>query len=139
MIGSIDNQADIDIFLEEDEVAALKVRNIEGVLIKIMAPEYQGRVSLGIDQSRVCRHIGVDDSCYWGVDDFRVHVSMGPEWYQKLLERGAADSRQNMRDGSKIHIYDRSRLSTFDDFQAQSLEFYRDHHAKLIEFRDKNR
>ncbi len=137
MIGGIDQQADIDLYLEADEVERLPNGTIEGVLVETRKPKRQGTIAVSVNDSRKNENgfgIGIDDKGYWKVQDgFRVNVFMGTEWYQELRERGVVGMRQRMRDGSKIHIYDRSRLDGIDSMHVEHLEFYRDNKEKLSE------
>ena len=137
MIGGIDHEADIDLFLEAEELERLSKETIEGVLVKTRQPKRQGKISISINDARKCENgfgIGLNDKGYWGVQDgFRVEVFMGSEWYQSLRKQGRVGTRQSMRDGSKIHIYDRSRCDGTDSFRAENLEYYRDNKERLPE------
>lgn len=135
MIGGIDHKADIDLYLEADELERLAHGTLEGVLVKIGRPKRQGTVSISVDDARKNEKgcgIGIDDKGYWSVlDGFRVDVFLGSEWYHELRERGVVGIRQGMRDGSKIHVYDRSKISGIDTLGVKNLEFYRDNREKL--------
>ena len=137
MIAGIDNQVDIDLFLEAEELEKLSAKTIEGILIKVLKPKRQGTISVSVNDSRRNEQgfgIGIDDSKYWGVKDgFHVDVFVGSEEYQIIRERGRLGIRQRMLDGSKIHIYDRSRLDGIDKIGVGTLEFYRDNKDKLLE------
>ena len=138
MIGGIDSQADIDLYLEVEELERLPHTTIEGVLVKTFKLKKQGTISLSINDVRKNENgsgIGLDDKQYWGVKDgFRVDVFMGSEWYQELKERGVVGIRQGMRDGSKIKIYDRARLDSWGVMDAENLEFYRDNKEILPKY-----
>lgn len=137
MIGRIGIQADIELYLEAEELEKLQNETIEGVLVKIQKPKRQGVVSVSINDARKSENglgIGIDDSGYWGVqDNFRLQVFIGTEWYQKLRQRGAVGLRQSMMDGSTINVFDRSRLDHMDELYAEQLEFYRDNRDRLPE------
>ena len=129
MIGSIDHKADIELFLEAEEVERLKDETIEGVLVKIQKPKMQGTITLCVNSAD---GVKIDDKQYWGVKDgFHLDVFMGAELYQQLRQRGIVGVRQRMRDRSKIHIYDRTRLQGMDAIRAEHLEFYHDNKEKL--------
>ena len=137
MIAGIDSQADIELYLEPKELERLANETVEGVLVKTSRPKRQGTINISINDSRKNENgigIGIDDSRYWGVaDDFHVSVFMGSEWYRELMERGVIGTRQRMRDGSKIHIYDRSQLDGIDFSASETLEFYRDNKEELTD------
>ncbi|MBS3066904.1 hypothetical protein J4205_03685 [Candidatus Pacearchaeota archaeon] len=135
MIASIDNQADICLYLEAEELKKLENETIEGVLIKILKPKRQGAISISVNDKRKYENglgIGIDDSRYWDVkDNFHLGIFMGTEFYQELSKKGVIGLRQRMRDGSKIHIYDRSKLNGIDEIYVETFEFYRDNKDKL--------
>lgn len=135
MIGGIDHQADLDLYLEAEELARLPEATIEGVLIKTHKPKRQGIICISVDDLRKNEKgygIGLDDKKYWGVQDgFRVDVFLGTEWYQEIQERGVIGLRSRMRDGSKITIYDRSRLDSMSAIRVENLEYYRDNKERL--------
>ena len=137
MIGGIDHQADIDLYLEAEELERLPNETLEGVLIKIRKPKRQGVISISINDERKMENgfgIGLDDKQYWGVqDNFRVDVFIGSKWYQELLQRRVVGTRQKMKDGSKIYIYNRSMLDGINLRGAKHLEFYRDNKERLPE------
>ena len=56
---------------------------------------------------------------------------MGNECYEELKRRGVIGLRQRMRDGSKINVYDISKLNGLSKIGAEQLEFYRDNREKL--------
>lgn len=124
MIGSYDgNQYDISIYLEADEVNRLETETIEGVLIKENNPRRQGTISLSVDNT-----INKDEFIVNLKKDFRIDVSIGANWYQKLINNGYMGTRYDGL-GSKLDIEDKSR-STELDF-CQMLEFYRDNKERL--------
>ncbi|MDO8660750.1 MAG: hypothetical protein Q7K43_02580 [Candidatus Woesearchaeota archaeon] len=135
MIGGIDQQADIELYLEAEEVKRIQAEPITGVLVKIEKPKRQGTISVVVNDARQNEDgfgIGVDSSKYWKVkDDFHITVFVGSEWYQQLLERGVISMRQRMLNGSKIHIYDKSKLEFIHAMRAESLEEYRDNKERL--------
>lgn len=139
MIAQIDYQADIDIYLEKEEVIELstKKKRLEGVLIRIFKPKRQGTISLSINDKRKEESgfgIGIDDNKYWKLkNDFHIDVFMGSEWYSKLVNEGKVGLRQRMLDGSKIHVYDRSKLSRLDNSNAETLEMFRDRRNALLD------
>ena len=135
MIGSIDEECDISVYLKHDEVKKLKTQTLEGVLIKIRHPKLQGKVYLSVDDKKKTYQgcgIGVEDKNYWGKKEgFEVGLFMGSEFYQELEERGVVGLRQRMRDGSKVHIYDISRRDEMEKAHVEHLEHYRDNKEKL--------
>ncbi|HJW96631.1 MAG TPA: hypothetical protein VJ485_00535 [archaeon] len=138
MIGGIDGKADTFLYLDSEEMQRLPDETIEGVLVKIHKPKRQGTVYLSVDDSRKNENgpngIGVDDKGYWGVQDgFCVRFFMGTEWHRELQKKGRIGTRLRMRDGSEIHVYDRSRLDGMDAGAAEYLEFYRDNKERLPE------
>lgn len=110
MIAGINYQADIDLFLEAEEVKRLEAGTIEGVLIDRDKPKRQGTITISV---RPEKWIGVkvEGKDYWGVKEgFRVEVLLEVSYYKELRERGFLGLRHRMLDGSKINIFDRSRL-----------------------------
>lgn len=139
MIGGIGDDADIALYLNAEELRKLPDETIEGVLVKFSRPKRQGTVNISINDKRSNENgygIGINDDQYWGKqDDFHIDVFMGTEWYQCVVERGVIGLRQRMLDGSKITVYDRSRMDGVDRVTADTLEFYRDNKERLpIEF-----
>ncbi len=123
--------------MEAEEVKKLQTETITGVLVKTQKPKRQGTISVIVNDERQNEDgsgIGVDSSKYWKVkDDFHVAVFVGSGWYQQLLERGVVGMRQRMLDGSKITIYDKSKLEFVEAMRAESLEEYRDNKERLLE------
>jgi len=138
MIAGIDSQADLEVYLEPEEIEMLgRGEVINGVLIKVLKPKRQGAISISVNEERKNENgfgIGIDDSGYWRIrDGFRLEVFLSSEWYASLRGRGLIGIRQRMLDGSKIHIYDRSRLTGLDMLAPENLEFYRDNKERLCE------
>ena len=138
MIAGIDSQADLEVYLEPEEIEMLgRGEVINGVLIKVLKPKRQGAISISVNEERKNENgfgIGIDDSGYWRIrDGFRLEVFLSSEWYASLRGRGLIGIRQRMLDGSKIHIYDRSRLTGLDTLAPENLEFYRDNKERLGE------
>jgi len=135
MIASIDHQADITLYLEAEEVKKLGSQRLEGVLVKIQKPKRQGTICLSVNDARKNENgsgIGISDKGYWGVQEsFCIEVFMGTGCYKILRERGRIGLRQRMLDGSKVNIYDRSKLGGIDAMGAENLEFYRDNKERL--------
>lgn len=138
MIAGIDPQSDIDLYLEADELAILSTGTLEGVLIKTIKPKRQGKITLSVNDARKNENgfgIGLDDKRYWGVEDgFHLDLFMGSEWYKQLQEERVIGLRSRLRDGSKIHIYDRSKLDCMEATRATDLEFYRDNQERLPDY-----
>lgn len=107
MIGGIDFQADIDLYLDAEELERLLNATIEGVLIKIQEPKRQETISISINDARKNENgfgSGLDDKQYWGIQEgFRVDAFMGSEWYQELQERGSWHQTKNA--GRKQNSY----------------------------------
>ena len=135
MIAGIDSQADIDLYLDPEELRRLSDSKIEGILIKTERPKRQGTISISFNDARKNENgfgVGLDDERYWEAkDNFHIEVFIGHEFYRDLVERGRIGTRQRMLDGSKIHIYDRSRIDNVTAMSAETLEFYRDNKERL--------
>lgn len=135
MIGGIDHQADIDLYLDAGEISRLSHSRIEGVLVKSHLPKRQGTVSISVNDLRKMENgfgIGINDKKYWGIQDgFHIEVFIGSEWYRVLAAKGSVGTRQRMRDGSKIRIYDRSKLDFIESTGVKNLEHYRDNKVSL--------
>ncbi len=137
MIARIDHECDVDIYLKEFEVKDLSEKTIEGILIKNFKPKLQGKIYLSVNDSRSYENgfgIGVCDEKYFGVNDnFEIEFFMGTEFYQDVLGEGVIGMRQRMRDGSKIQIYDCSKIDQIILANVENLEFYRDNRDRLPE------
>ena len=92
-------------------------------------------ISISINEKRKYENgfgIGIYDKRYWGFEDgFHIDIFMGNECYEELKRRGVIGLRQRMRDGSKINVYDISKLNGLSKIGAEQLEFYRDNREKL--------
>lgn len=136
MISSIDYESDICVYLTNEEVNRLSKDTLEGVLIKTASPKLQGTLRISVNDARKTDNgfgIGIDDKMYWGKkQDFHLDVFVGNEYYQALKERGRIGTRQGMMDGSKISLYDISKVDGIDASVVKSLEFYRDNKEKLL-------
>ncbi|MFC1753873.1 hypothetical protein ACFL96_10880 [Thermoproteota archaeon] len=135
MIGSIDHDCDIMVYLQPDEVGRLADSTLEGVLVKWNHPKRQGKLFLSVDDKRSMENgsgIGVDDNDYWGKkDDFEVKLFMATHWYKELKGRGIVGLRQRMLDGSKVHVYDVTKIETLQASGAEHLEFYVENRDRL--------
>ena len=95
MIAGIDHEADIDIYLEKEELENLENGTILGILVKRHKPKRQGTISICVDDAKKeLNGIGVDDSEYWKVKDhFHIEIYMGSEWYSSLITNGKIGTR----------------------------------------------
>ncbi len=132
MIAAIDHLWDLDLYLEDDEYRRLKTETIEGVLIKLRHHKRSGRISISVNDARKRERgafgVGIDPSRYSGVvDNFSVEVFTGSEIYSQIPRDKYFGTRHCVRDGSKINIYLRSKLTDYlDRILLENLEFYRD-------------
>ena|SRR3989338_6477688 len=137
MIGGIDSQVDIDLYLTVQEVGRLATEVLDGVLVKIHCLKRQGLVRICVDDVRAYvkgSGIGIDDKAYWNVqDDFAIDLFMSEQLYHDLLQRGVVGTRHQMRDGSKVTVRDVSRLSGLERLGLETLEFYRDNKDRLLD------
>jgi len=145
MIAGIDERADLDIYLTAEEVTILSSGTLEGVLVKTKTPKKQGTIAISINNQRNRENgangIGLDDSKYWTnnhkylsiTEGFHLAIFLGHEWYDELKKEGKIGTRHSMRDGSKINVYDLSRLDYIDRSNAETLEFYRDNKDQLFD------
>ncbi|MBW2968031.1 hypothetical protein KY362_06105 [Candidatus Woesearchaeota archaeon] len=137
MIARIDKQADIDIYLHEFEVQELGRRTIEGTIVRSWIPKQQGTLSISVNDARQDENgsgIGIDDTVYDDVKDgFEIEVFVGSHWYQQLLEHGRVGLRHRMRDGSKVTVYNRTRLDRTEEHTVSTLEFYVENKVQLPE------
>lgn len=129
MIGEISHQADITLFLDTEDLEKLSVESIEGVLIKTQNRKRQGKISLCVEGNS--SRILLDDRNYWGRENFEIKATLSAMLYQELQNNGLISMRQDMIDGSKIHIYDLSRADSSNRLIFENLEFYRDNKYKL--------
>ena len=140
MIGSINKEIDIYVFLEQDEIKKLKINKLEGTLIKTDKPKQQGDVLVSIDEKRKNESngqgIGITEEgrSYNTVGTFELFI--GEEKYEELVEDGLIFSRYNTT-GKKIWVLDRSRPKRWenvaDELWPKKLEFYIKNRDKLPE------
>ena len=138
MIGSINKEIDIYVFLEQDEIKKLKINKLEGTLIKTDKPKQQGDVLVSIDEKRKNESngqgIGITEEgrSYNTVGTFELFI--GEEKYEELVEDGLIFSRYNTT-GKKIWVLDRSRPKRWenvaDELWPKKLEFYIKNRDKL--------
>jgi hypothetical protein len=144
MIAEIDQQADISIYLKENELDNLSNgKVIAGILIRIHKPESQGTINVQLDDNKKninrCIGIGVDDNNYWGIkNDFELNIFIGNYFFNMLRENGRTGTRQSMLDGSKIDIYNYLTLNGMEKSFVETLEFYRDNKEKYQQISKSN-
>ncbi len=135
MIGSIDDKADITIFLEPQEITDIAASTIEGVLIMAHNFRNQGKVSVTVNNASQYENgggIGIDSPGYpKNATNFRVNVFVGDEFYHLLVSNRKVGTRTRLRDGSKIDLLDISRLDSMDKIHLEDLIFYRDNKDRL--------
>jgi hypothetical protein len=136
MICSIDREADVNIYFHFPEIEKLCTRELSGTLIFWEKPKRQGTLFISCDNQKSVQNgyfgIGIDDSKYWGVkEDFILRVFLNDEWYNLLKERKATGTRHRMLNGSKITLYNRSKLREYEELAPSHLEFYRDNKSRL--------
>lgn len=135
MIGSIDDKADITIFLEPQEITAIASSTIEGVLVMTHNFRNQGTVSVTVNNARQYENgggIGIDSPGYHkNANNFKVNVFVGDEFYHLLVSNRSVGTRTRLRDGSKIDLLDTSRLDPMDRIHLEDLIFYRNNKDKL--------
>ena len=71
MIAGIDYQANIEVFLDKEEVKNLPNSVLEGVLIQTNEPKRQGRIRISINEAKKKEGgfgIGLNNKKYWGVE-----------------------------------------------------------------------
>jgi len=128
MIGQIDSQNDITVYLTSYEVMQLEDQTIEGVLIKTQKPKQQGTVLVSINDERSTERgfgIGVVDAGY-GFDSVgKFELFVARVWYEKLRTQGGVGLRYGT-DGSKVDLSDISKLDGSNKDSIERLEFYRD-------------
>lgn len=135
MIAGIDRQLDISICLKEDEIKSLSEgKKIAGILIRTENPYQQGIINTQICDDKKNLNgfgIGIDVKRYWEIKEkFELDVFIGNEYFSCLQERGRIGTRQTLRDGSKISLYN-SDINNFEvNILTSDLEFYRDNKEK---------
>ncbi len=134
MIGCIDRHRDIAVYFKDDDVKRLESEVLEGALIKIHRPKQQGKVFVSISDSRYNENgfgIGVADDG-WGANEAtgKIELFVRPELYQQLAKVGVVGLRYGQM-GSKVTLYDISRLGGLEAVAAEHLEFYRDNKEQL--------
>ena len=134
MIASIDEQLDMEIFLDRIELEKMQFEEVKGVLVRISNPKQQGLIVASINDSRGFENgfgIGLCDKKYFGIlEGFEMEIFIQKNWYEHILKNGRLELRHSLRSGSKIAIYDLSNPhrddSTHISLTTESLEFYRD-------------
>jgi hypothetical protein len=128
MIASIDSQADIFIYFNKLEIEKLSQKQIiDGCLIRSSrSSEPQvGSIETQVDETRsninYCYGIGVDDKEYWGVNNFKIRVYIGNDYFNDLQNNGRAGTRHSMLDGSKISLRTIEKLDGIDRFWVDEM------------------
>ncbi len=135
MIGSLDSDRDLVSYVETEEIPRLCKEIIEGILIKFHKPKQQGQFFLSLNEARSNENgmgIGVVEEGYSYNTVGRFELFMSNAVYRELRERGIVGLRYG-RMGSKVHLYDRSRLDGIDKIMPENLEFYRDNRERLLD------
>lgn len=140
VIGSIDDQCNIFLYLGNNEIKNLPDQCVSGVLIKSYKTKSQGTFTVYLNDERKDENgfgIGINDKQYWEIEDgFHLDVFLGSFYYDRLINSGKASTRQRMLDGSDVFIYDRSKLDSTDSIVIDDLEFYRDRKNGLSDLSD---
>jgi len=136
MIGAIDYQQDISIYLSPEEIEKLPNNVLEGVIIRTAHPKQQGLGKLSINPSRENENgsgIGINNTPkYFKRNNFEIEIFMGDWAYKYFQKNGVIGLRHKMKDGSKIDIYNTSvKNITLDPFFVKDLEEYRDDRENL--------
>lgn len=141
MIAGIDSEADISIYLENDELKNLSEnKEVAGILVRTHKPESQGTIKVKVDDSKKCLNscigVGIEDKDYWGIENgFNIDVFIGDEFFDRLQQQNKNGTRQGMKNGSKIDIY--NNPTTTDKLQADHLKFCRDNKEKYKELSER--
>lgn len=137
-IAEIDSVVDICIYLNKDNLNELSNNALDGILIKGEKPKRQGTINVSVNEKRKTENgfeIGIDDKKYWGVrDNFHLDVFLGTDSYKQIMERGKIEIRHRMRDGSKIAVYNLSKLDDCEKIHLEQLEFYINNKDKLPDY-----
>jgi len=120
MIVGIDEYLDIDVFLQQGEVAKLEQGVLEGVVARWYDRKSQGKVTLTYDP-------GPSDGSHFGVaveldnshDDFNIAVTIYGPRYEELKERGVVSVPYPL--GEKINIFYLPKSPTDDKLRAFDL------------------
>ena len=134
MIGGINKELDIEVFLDAEEVKKLQDEVLEGILIKWNKPKQQGTVQLSIEDGRSTERgfgIGVVDTGYGWDSVGKFELFMSKQYYAVLREQGVVSIRYGIGFGSKVEVYNKSKLEDSDELRVQNLEHYRDNKDKL--------
>lgn len=123
MLVGVDSHLNIEVYLETDELGRLSSGIIEGMLFRLN--EKKGSVTLSVNNTRSFEHgygIGVSQINY--SQQPCLEVFLGTGWYQELIERGVIGSRHQLRDASKITVYDSSRINGMESLRLDALLSY---------------
>lgn len=133
MIASVDRDRDFDIYLTHEEVEKITHCVVDGVLIRLHKPKQQGKINICLcDDKRNLNGfgIGIEDNWPWANLEGEVKIYVGDSFYEDLVENGRTGTRYGHM-GSKIHLYDCSRIDFTMKAGFEHLEFYRDNREKL--------
>jgi hypothetical protein len=136
MISGISPQCDLVVYLRPEEVDALGIDTLEGVLVKFSNPKKQGTLCLSVNDARSSEDgpfgIGVYSKDYFGkIEDFRLELFMSGPRYRALRENGRVGTRFRLMDGSEVKIARIDDEHVSERLQAETLEFYRDNRERL--------
>ena len=130
MIASLDRQFDIDVYLDTEELSELENKVIEGVIIKFQKPKQQGQIYVSVNNERCNENgCGVVSTGYSRTEVGTIELFLSTAAYKNLKEEGRFGARHSVRDGSKVHLYERSRCEY--PYSAEHLEHYRDNRDRL--------
>ena len=134
MIAGIDSDRDLSVYLDPRELIELAGNKIEGKVIKIAYPRQQGNVFVSVDALNATdngRTVGVQFRGYTSASVGEIELFLSDFTYRELMTKGRMGLRYGTR-GSKVNLFDKSKLSLIDRSFPEQLEFYRDNQANLL-------
>ncbi|MBU3904762.1 MAG: hypothetical protein KJ906_01270 [Nanoarchaeota archaeon] len=131
MIGTVDFQRDVTVYLTPEEISKISSEVIEGVLIRISNKKQQGQVFVSVNDERKSENgygVGIVDRLWEECPIAELFV--GDYAYQRLKERGGYGTRYGQI-GSKIDINDLSKIGRLEASGVKQLEWYVENKDKL--------
>jgi hypothetical protein len=131
MIASIDRQFNIDVYLDPKELSRLESEVLSGVIIKNQKPKQQAEFYVSVNDKGSNENgcgIGVKSEGYSWEGIGVIEIFLSTEAFRTIKENGRVGYRHSIRDGAKIHFYDRSR---HNGYSAERFEHYRDNKDRL--------
>ncbi|MFZ5955259.1 MAG: hypothetical protein ACOYT4_02440 [Nanoarchaeota archaeon] len=129
VVASRDSQGDIIVYFEHKEIEKLTGKTLEGVVINLMNPKDQGKITASLNNEKRLEGNGLgigvkEEMRAWNfVGNYEIFV--GNDAYQNLCNEGQIELRYDST-GKKINLCDIGRIAEADMDVVENLKFYRD-------------